>query len=117
MLCLLQVYSQVNQLYIYIYSFFFRFFSQIVHYRVLSNFPVLVSRFLLPINFVYNSAYTNPNLLFYPFRQSFPFGNHKFVLKSLSLFLFCEHVPLYHLFKLHILLISYDICFSLTYFS
>ena len=35
MLYWFQVYSKVNQLYIYIYPLFFRFFSCIGHYRVL----------------------------------------------------------------------------------
>ena len=39
MLCWFQVYSKVNQFCIYIYAFFFRFFSNIGHYRVLRRVP------------------------------------------------------------------------------
>ena len=35
----MQCYNIVNQLYIYIYSFFLKFFSHIDHYRVLSRDP------------------------------------------------------------------------------
>ena len=35
-MCLLQIYSKVIQLYVYMYLFFFRFFSHIGYYRVLS---------------------------------------------------------------------------------
>ena len=34
MLCLFQVYSKVDQLYIYIYPLFFKILSHIGHYRV-----------------------------------------------------------------------------------
>ena len=42
MLCSFQVYSKVNQLHIYIYSVFFRFFSHVGHYRVLSRAPCAI---------------------------------------------------------------------------
>ena len=45
------MYSKVIQLYIYIYPFFFRFFSHITEYWV--EFPGLYSRFLLIIYFMY----------------------------------------------------------------
>ena len=40
-------YSKVNQLYIYIYPLFFRFFFHVVHYGVLTSVPwaILLSRF------------------------------------------------------------------------
>ena len=34
--------TKVNQLYIYIYPLFFRFFSHIGHYKVLSSFPFTI---------------------------------------------------------------------------
>ena len=46
------MYSKVNQLYIHIYPLFFRFFSE---YSV--EFPVLYSRSLLVIFFIYSSVY------------------------------------------------------------
>ena len=39
MLCYFQVYSKVIQLYMYIYTFFFRFFSLIGYYKILSIVP------------------------------------------------------------------------------
>ena len=50
MLCQFQVYNKLIQL--YIYSFFFRFFSHIGYYRILSRVSVLYSRFLLVIYFI-----------------------------------------------------------------
>ena len=42
----LQVYSKVSQLYIYIYPFFFRFFSHIGCYRILSRAPCAIYELL-----------------------------------------------------------------------
>ena len=41
------MYSKVIQLYIYMYLFFFKFFSHLGYYRVLSRVPMLHSRCLL----------------------------------------------------------------------
>ena len=40
---------QPNQLYVYVYPLFFRFYSYIGHYRVLGRVPCVYSRFLLVI--------------------------------------------------------------------
>ena len=53
MLCYFQVYSKVIQLYIHIY--FFRFFSLIGYYKILSIVPCAIS--LLFIYFIYSSVY------------------------------------------------------------
>ena len=50
-----QVYSNVNQLYIYIYPLFFRFFSHIGHYRVLGRVPCAIQQVLI-IYFIYSSV-------------------------------------------------------------
>ena len=42
MLCYFQVHSKVNQLYIYIYPVFLRFYSHIGHYRALSRLPCAI---------------------------------------------------------------------------
>jgi hypothetical protein len=42
MLCYFLMYGKVNQLSIYIYSLFFRFFSYNGHYRVLSGVPCAI---------------------------------------------------------------------------
>ena len=52
-----QVYSKVIQLYIYMYPFFFKFFSHLDYYRVLSRVPcaiqqVLVGYLLYTIGFI-----------------------------------------------------------------
>ena len=81
MLCWFQVYSRVIQLYGYVYSFFFRFFSHIDYQNIEYCSPVLHSRSLLVIYLVYSSVclYVRPKLLIYSFSPHFPFGNHKFV--------------------------------------
>ena len=55
MLCQFQVYSKVIQLYLHIY--FFRFFFLIGYSKILVEFPVLYSRSLLIIYFVYSGVY------------------------------------------------------------
>ena len=47
MLCQLQVYSKVIQLYVYIQPFFFRLFSHIGYYRILSRVPCAVQQVLV----------------------------------------------------------------------
>ena len=47
MLCYFQMYSKMNPLYIYVYLFFFRFFSHIAYYRVLSRVPYAVQEVLV----------------------------------------------------------------------
>ena len=55
MLCVFQVCSQVNQLYMYLYPHFLRFFSHIDHYRVWSGVPCAVQQ----IYFIYSSVYVS----------------------------------------------------------
>ena len=47
MLCQFQVYSKLIQLYVYIYPFFFRFFSHVGYYRLLSRVPCAVQQVLV----------------------------------------------------------------------
>ena len=61
MLCQFQVYSKVTHFYIYIYLFFFKFFSHLGYYRILSR-VIHDSRSLLVISFKYRSLYMSvPN--------------------------------------------------------
>ena len=53
--CIFQVYSEMIQLYMYL--FFFKFFSHLGYYRILSRVPVLYSRSLLIIYFKYSRVY------------------------------------------------------------
>ena len=56
------MYSKVIQLYIYMYPFFFKIFSHLGYYRILSSFPVLYSRSLLVIYFKHSRVYMSiPN--------------------------------------------------------
>ena len=50
MLSQFQIYIKVNQLYISIYPFFFRFYSQKGHYRVLSRVPRVKYRMFLLVD-------------------------------------------------------------------
>ena len=56
MLCWFLLHSRMNQLYIYIYPLFFRFFSHIGHYTVLSRAPCAIQKVLI-IYFIYSSVY------------------------------------------------------------
>ena len=51
-----QVYSTVIHLYVYIYPLFFRFFSIVGYYGILSRVPCVYSRSLLIIYFIYSSV-------------------------------------------------------------
>ena len=42
MLCEFQVYSKAIQLYTYMYLFFFKFFSHLGYYRILSRVPCAI---------------------------------------------------------------------------
>ena len=67
MLCQFQVHNKVNQLYIYIYLLFWRFFSHIGHYRVLSRVPRAIWQVLISYLFyIQQCVYVNPNLPIYP---------------------------------------------------
>ena len=57
MLCQFLLYSKVNQLYIYIYPLFLRFFSLIEHYRILSRVPCVVQQSSLVICIRYSGVY------------------------------------------------------------
>ena len=50
------MYSRVTQLYTYMYLFFFGFFSHLGYSRVLSKFPVVYSKSLLAIYFIFLST-------------------------------------------------------------
>ena len=72
-----QMYSEVNQLYMYIYPFFFIFFSHIGYYTILSI-VLCVCVLVGCLFYIQQYGYVNPKLLIYPFRPPFPFGNRKF---------------------------------------
>ena len=66
-LCQFLLYSKVNQLYIYIYPLFFRFFSHIGHQTVLSRVPCAMQQVLISYLFyIQQCVYVNPNLPIYP---------------------------------------------------
>ena len=104
----------MNQLYILIYPLFFRLISHIDHYWV--ELPVLYSRSLLVTCFRYSSVYMSIQISrFIPWPLS-P-GNHKFVFYMCnSYFCFVNRLicTIFFFFRFHILVISYDICLSLS---
>ena len=59
-------YSKVNQLYIYRYPLFFRFFSSLSHYRVLSRVPCAIQKVISYLFYIQQCVYVNPNLPIYP---------------------------------------------------
>ena len=79
MLCSFLLYSKVNQLYIYIGTLFFRFYSHIDHYRVLSRVPCALHQVLISyLLYIQQCIYVNPNLpitfFFYKFIYLFLFS-------------------------------------------
>ena len=67
MLCSFLLYSRLSQLHIYIYPLFFRFFSHIGHYRVLSRVPCAIQQVLVSYLFyVKQCVYVSPDLPIYP---------------------------------------------------
>ena len=67
MLCQFLLYSKVNQLYVYIYPLFFRFFSHVVYYRILSRVPCAIQQVLVDYLFyIQQFVYVKPELLIYP---------------------------------------------------
>ena len=79
------------------------------------EFPLLYSRSLLIIYFIYSGVY---RLIPVCLSSTSPFGNYTFSM-FVGLFLFCKKkknsVLLF--FRFHIYVISYDICLSLTLLS
>ena len=71
-----QVYSKVNQLYIYVYPLFFRFFSHVGNYRALSRVPCAIQQVLISCLFyIQQCVYVTPSLPIHPL----PPRNHRFV--------------------------------------
>ena len=90
MLCYFLLYSKVNQLYVYIYPLFFRFFSHIGHSRVLIEF----SRSLLVIYFMYNSVYMSVPISQFISPLPYSLVTISLFSTSVTLFLFCRKRPL-----------------------
>ena len=90
------LYSKVNHLYIYIYLLFFRFYSHIGHYRVLSRVACAIQQVLISYLFyIQQCVFVNPNLPIYPISSS-PLVTISLFSTSVTLFLFCKQVHLYH---------------------
>ena len=90
--------AKVNQLYIYIYPLFFRFSSQVGHYRVLSRVPCAIQQVLISyIFYIQQCVCVNTNLLIYPSPSLHP-GNHKFIFyicNSISVLQISSFVPFF----------------------
>ena len=78
MSCQFQVSCKVVQFCIYMYLLFFRFFSHLDYHRVLTRFPCANTVDLCWLS-ILNIEVCMSDL-------SLPFGNHKFVFQSVSLF-------------------------------
>ena len=108
-----------------IYSFFFNFFYYyflnwgivvLVSTVQRSVVPMLYSRFSLVIYFIHISVYMSiPISQFIPPPPPFPpLVSICLFSMSMSLFLPCKLVPLYHFSRSHIYALIYNICFSLS---
>ena len=82
-LCQFLLYSNVNQLYVYIHPLSFRFFSHLGHLRAWSQVPCAIRRFSLVIHSIYRSEGEFPDG-WYKF-QSIIFHNKFINLKHCSL--------------------------------
>ena len=79
------MYSKVSQFHIYIYLLFFRFFTHIGPYRIMSRVPMLYSRSLLVIYFIYSSVYMS-----FPISQFIPLPFYRFVFYICDSFCFVK---------------------------
>ena len=86
MLCQFQVYSSDSVIHTHIYIFFFRFFSIIRYYNILSIVPCAIQQVLISyVFYIQYCVYVNPNLQIYPF-PPLNTGKHKFI------FYFCNSI-------------------------
>ena len=65
-LCSFQVYSKVIQLYVHMYLFFFKLFSHLGYYRILSRAPCPIQEVLVGYLFSILCVYINPKILILP---------------------------------------------------
>ena len=87
------------QSYIYMYLFFFKFFSHLGYYRILTRVPCAIQQVLVGYLFhIQQWECVNPKLPVYPSHPPFPPGNLKSVLKS-QLYLhfpLTQHYPIFY---------------------
>ena len=93
---LYQLSHQGSPLYIYMYPFFFRFFSHLGYYRVLRTVPC--SRSLSIICFIYSNVYMLLLISLFIHLHFSLFITKSMLLKSVSLF--CKQVHLYYFFQI-----------------
>ena len=102
------------QLYVYIYPLLFGFPSHLGHHRALSRVPCAIQYVLISYLFYTQQCiYVSPNIpthrtLFPPLVSICLFAT------SVSLFLLCKQVHLYHFSRFHIYAVIYNICLSLS---
>ena len=83
MLCQFQVYSKVVRFYIYMYLFFFKFFSHLGYYRILSRVPCAIQQVLVGYLFeIQQCVHVNPNLPISPYLPPFPLVTMNSLSKS-----------------------------------
>ena len=97
--------NKVNQLYIFVYPLFYRLFSHIGHYKVLSRLPRAIQQVLVSYLFYIQwCVYVCPNLPIYP-SPSYPLLAICVHSISATLLLFCKQAHLYlflFVFRFHI---------------
>ena len=91
----------------------------VVKYFFLNFILFLYSRLLLVINFIHISVYMSIPITQFitpppPPRHFPPLVSIRFFSTSVSQFLPCKPVHLYHFSRFHIYVLTYDICFSLS---
>ena len=113
-MCYLQVYYEVNQPYIYIYLFpLGRFPSHLGTREHWIELPVLYRRFSWVIYLIHSSVHILVPIHTRPL-SPYPKGSTHLFSTSVSLFLPCKQVQLYHFSRLHMYALIYDVCFSLS---
>ena len=93
------MYSKVNQLYVYRYPLFKRFFSHIGHYKVLSRVPCSMQQAVISYLFcVQQGVYVSLSLPCQPSSRLYPLVTRSLFSTSVNLPLFCKCVHLYLFF-------------------
>ena len=100
-----QVYSRVIQLHTHRYThmLFFRFFSIIDYYKILSIVPCAIQLILvIHLSYIQQCIYGNLIFLIYPCLPLFPLVIVSLSSRSVSLFLFCKEVHLFYFLRFYI---------------
>ena len=106
---LVNIITFIGYIYFYLFIYFEFYFIYLLH-----------SRFLLVINFIHISVYMSTPIAQFiippppPPRRFPPLVSIHLFSASVSQFLHCKLLHLYHFSRFHIYALIYDICFSLS---